>query len=162
MLTRRLVLLGGAAAGGAIQTLMHGSPAKAATVYPLTLTDVQWKGRLTPAQYTILRQAGTEIPFTSPLLKEHRPGVFACVGCNQDLFASKTKFESGTGWPSFYTTLPHAVITKEDRSLGSVRTEVLCSRCGGHLGHVFDDGPPPTGLRYCMNGLALAFHPAKV
>jgi peptide-methionine (R)-S-oxide reductase len=162
MLTRRLVLLGAAAAGATIQTLMHGSPAKAGMVYPLTLTDVQWKGRLTPAQYTILRQAGTEIPFTSPLLKEHRPGVFACAGCNQDLFASKTKFESGTGWPSFYTTLPHAVITREDRSLGEVRTEVLCSHCGGHLGHEFNDGPPPTGLRYCMNGLALTFHPTKV
>jgi len=162
MLSRRVVLLGAAAAGATIQTLMRGSPAKAGGVYPLMLTDVQWKGRLTPAQYAILRQAGTEIPFTSPLLNEHRSGIFACAGCNQDLFSSRTKFDSGTGWPSFYAVLPHAVITRNDRSLGMERTEVLCSRCGGHLGHVFNDGPKPTGLRYCMNGLALTFHTARV
>jgi peptide-methionine (R)-S-oxide reductase len=162
MLTRRLVLMGAAAAGATIPALMRGAPAKAAAVYPLTLTDVQWKGRLTATQYAILRQAGTEVPFTSPLLKEHRAGLFACAGCNQDAFDSKTKFDSGTGWPSFYASLPHAVQTRNDKSLGMDRTEVLCSRCGGHLGHVFDDGPKPTGLRYCMNGAAMTFHPSKV
>ena len=160
MLTRRLMLLG-VAAGVAAPALMRAPGARAATVYPLTLTDVQWRSRLTPGQYEILRHASTEIPFTSPLLKEHREGTFACAGCNQDLFSSKTKFESGTGWPSFWTVLPHAVVTKDDRSLGMSRTEVLCSRCGGHLGHVFDDGPKPTGLRYCMNGGAMVFHPGK-
>ena len=156
MVSRRLMLLGGAALLAARPSL-----GKAAT-FPLTLTDVQWKGRLTPDQYAILRKAATEIPFTSPLLKEHRAGTFACAGCSQDLFSSKTKFESGTGWPSFWQPVAAgAVITKEDRSLGEVRTEVLCSRCGGHLGHVFEDGPKPTGLRYCMNGLALTFQPAK-
>ena len=156
MVSRRLMLLGGAAL-----VLARPSLGKAAT-YPLTLTDVQWRSRLSPAQYEVLRKAGTEIPFTSPLLKEHRTGTFACAGCTQDLFSSKTKFDSGTGWPSFWQPLSNAVITKEDRSVGMVRTEVLCSRCGGHLGHVFDDGPKPTGLRYCMNGAAMTFHPSKV
>ena len=155
MVSRRLMLLGGAALA-----LARPSLGRAAT-FPMTLTDVQWKGRLKPDQYQILRKAGTEIPFTSPLLKEHREGVFGCAGCDQDLFSSKTKFESGTGWPSFWRPLPNAVVTKEDRSIGEVRTEVLCSRCGGHLGHVFEDGPKPTGLRYCMNGLALTFKPTK-
>ncbi len=107
----------------------------------------------------MLRQAGTERPFTSPLLKEHRKGVFACAGCGRDLFDSETKFDSGTGWPSFWKPLPDAVIETEDRSFFMTRTAVSCSGCGGHLGHVFDDGPPPTGLRYCMNGVALAFKP---
>jgi peptide-methionine (R)-S-oxide reductase len=109
-----------------------------------------------------LREAGTERPFTSPLLKEHRKGVFACAGCERDLFDSTTKFDSGTGWPSFWKPLTGAVIETEDGSFGMTRTAVSCSRCGGHLGHVFDDGPPPTGLRYCMNGLALVFRPQAV
>ncbi len=108
----------------------------------------------------MLRQSATEYPFTSPLLGEHRRGSFACAGCDLDLFSSTTKFESGTGWPSFWAPIEDAVGTVEDRSWGMVRTSVHCSRCGGHLGHVFDDGPPPTGLRYCINGIAMTFKPA--
>ena len=123
-------------------------------------TPAEWRRILGPQRYHILREGGTERAFTSPLDKEKRRGTFACAGCGQKLFASQTKFNSGTGWPSFWRPLPGAVLTKSDRTLGMVRTEVLCSRCGGHLGHVFDDGPKPTGLRYCMNGLALRFVPA--
>jgi peptide-methionine (R)-S-oxide reductase len=123
-------------------------------------TDAEWRKALTPAQYDVLRQAGTEYPFTSPLLHEGRPGIFACAGCGLDLFSSKTKFDSGTGWPSFWAPLDHAVATADDHSLFMDRTAVACARCEGHLGHVFDDGPQPTGLRYCMNGVALAFKPA--
>jgi peptide-methionine (R)-S-oxide reductase len=156
MISKRQMLM----SGGALALLaMAGRSAQAAAV---TLTDAQWKARLAPGPYQILRKAGTEIPFTSPLLKEHRDGLFACAGCSQDLFSSKTKFESGTGWPSFWAPLPNAVKQKSDRSIGMDRTEVACATCGGHLGHVFDDGPKPTGLRYCMNGLAMTFHTAKV
>lgn len=123
-------------------------------------TDAQWRKQLTAEQYNILRQHGTERPYTSPLNQEKRAGIFACAGCALPLFSSKTKFESGTGWPSFYATLPKALGSKEDRSLLMVRTEVHCQRCGGHLGHVFDDGPPPTGKRYCINGVALKFLPS--
>ena len=125
-----------------------------------TRTDGEWRKLLTADQYAVLRQAGTERPFSSPLLDEHRKGVFACAGCAQDLFASETKFDSGTGWPSFWKPLDKAVTEIEDSSFGMARTAVSCSRCGGHLGHVFDDGPKPTGLRYCMNGVALSFKPA--
>jgi peptide-methionine (R)-S-oxide reductase len=124
------------------------------------LTDAQWRQRLNPAQYAVLREGHTERPGSSPLDREHRRGTFACAGCGQALFASATKFESGTGWPSFYRPLPGGVTTREDRGLLMVRTEVLCARCGGHLGHVFNDGPRPTGLRYCMNGVAMMFRAA--
>jgi peptide-methionine (R)-S-oxide reductase len=130
------------------------------TDFPLRLSDAEWRARLSPASYRVLRQGDTERPFSSPLLGEHRRGTFVCAGCATPLFASTTKYDSHTGWPSFWQVLNGAVVTHEDRSLASLRTEVLCATCGGHLGHVFDDGPPPTGLRYCMNGLALAFRPA--
>jgi peptide-methionine (R)-S-oxide reductase len=120
----------------------------------------EWRKLLGPQRFAVLRQAATEKPFSSPLLNEHRKGIFVCAGCSLPLFSSTTKFDSGTGWPSFWQALPRAIVTRPDHSLMMGRTEVLCARCGGHLGHVFDDGPEPTGLRYCMNGLALAFRPA--
>jgi peptide-methionine (R)-S-oxide reductase len=127
----------------------------------LVLTDAQWKARLTPEQFEILRREGTEIPFSSKLDFEKRKGTYYCAGCNLALFSSKTKYDSGTGWPSFWAPLPHAVSTKTDSSLpGEERNEVHCRRCEGHLGHVFDDGPRPTGKRYCMDGVALKFKPA--
>jgi peptide-methionine (R)-S-oxide reductase len=122
-------------------------------------TPAEWRQLLGPEQYRILRDAHTEPAFTSPLNHEKRKGTFACAGCQLALFSSSTKFESGTGWPSFWQPLDNAVATTRDASFGMERTEVHCRRCGGHLGHVFDDGPPPTGLRYCMNGLALVFKP---
>ena len=125
----------------------------------VTKTDEEWRRLLTPAQYQVLRHEATEPPDSSPLLHEHRKGVFACAGCELPLFTSETKFESGTGWPSFWRPIDGAVGTRVDRSFGMERTEVHCRRCGGHLGHVFHDGPPPTGLRYCMNGVALKFIP---
>ncbi len=125
-----------------------------------SLSDAEWRKRLTPDQYEILRRAGTERAFTSPLLEEHRKGVFGCAGCGRDLFSSETKFDSGTGWPSFWRPLPGAVVQSADRSLGMSRNAISCSRCAGHLGHVFNDGPRPTGLRYCMNGIALTFRSA--
>jgi peptide-methionine (R)-S-oxide reductase len=140
--------------------LLVGRAARAAPHYPVSHTDAEWRRLLTPAQYDVLREAGTEPPWSSPLLNEHRAGRFACAGCDTAAFDASTKFDSGTGWPSFYRALPHAVQERADGSLGMERTEVRCATCGGHLGHVFDDGPAPTGLRYCMNGVALAFHPA--
>jgi peptide-methionine (R)-S-oxide reductase len=122
-------------------------------------TDAEWHKLLTPDQYAVLRGGDTERPYSSPLNSEHRSGIFSCAGCALNLFSSRTKFESHTGWPSFWAPLPRAVSTKQDWTLGMDRTEVHCSRCGGHLGHVFDDGPPPTGDRYCMNGLAMTFKP---
>ncbi len=161
MLNRRLLLsMMGLGAIGLRAGFFHGE-ARAGERFPLTHSDAEWRALLTPDQYAVLRQEGTEYPFTSPLLKEHRKGLFACAGCGQDAFSSETKFESGTGWPSFWAPLkPDAIGTNRDATLGMVRTEVHCSRCGGHLGHVFDDGPQPTGLRYCMNGVAMTFHPA--
>ena len=122
-------------------------------------TDGEWKKLLTPEQYLVLRRRGTERAYSSPLEKEHRKGTFSCAGCDLPLFSSETKFDSGTGWPSFYEPLPNAVRTLIDHELIYPRTEVHCRRCGGHLGHVFEDGPQPTGLRYCMNGVALKFTP---
>ena len=148
----------------AFSTLFKNGPALAdgAMVEHLTLSDEEWKKRLTAAQYDILRQEGTERPFTSPLLDEHREGMFACAGCDLPLFPSKFKFESGTGWPSFFDSIHEHIETKTDTSLFMARTEYHCARCGGHHGHVFDDGPQPTGLRYCNNGVALKFIPANV
>ena len=166
-LTRRHVLLGTALLGvtagcSSLGRLAGASPPPNASneTFAVSYTDAQWRQRLTPAQYDVLRAAGTESPFSSPLNDEHRAGIFACAGCALDLFSSTTKFDSGTGWPSFYQALDNAVIERTDGSLGMSRTEVLCRQCGSHLGHVFDDGPKPTGLRFCMNGVALTFRPA--
>jgi len=126
---------------------------------PLKLSDAEWKQRLSPAAYKVLRREDTEPPGTSPLDQEKRPGVFVCAGCRLPLFSSAMKFDSGTGWPSFFTSIPGALGTSRDFKLILPRTEYHCARCGGHHGHVFDDGPPPTGLRYCNNGVALAFIP---
>ena len=130
-----------------------------AKTFPVSRTDAEWRALLTPEQYQVMRQHGTERPGSCALLHEHRAGTFQCAGCDEKLFAATLKFESGTGWPSFNDPLPGAVETTEDRSFGMVRTEVHCATCGSHLGHVFPDGPPPTGLRYCSNGVALKFQP---
>jgi peptide-methionine (R)-S-oxide reductase len=128
--------------------------------FEISYTDEEWRRRLTPEQYRVLRGHGTERAGTSPLDREKRAGIFHCAGCDLPLYSSEAKFDSGTGWPSFYEPLENAVGTSEDNTLFMTRTEVHCRRCGGHLGHVFEDGPPPTGLRYCMNGVALTFVPA--
>ena len=131
-----------------------------AGTFPVTKSEAEWRASLSPEAFRVLRQHGTERAGTSPLNTEKRPGTYHCAGCGNPLFDSATKFESGTGWPSFWEPLPGAVGTSTDRSFFMVRTEVHCARCGGHLGHVFPDGPPPTGQRYCMNGVALRFEPA--
>ena len=157
----RRTFLGLIAAGGAALFLFgHDRSSAASLRFAVTRSPADWRRTLGAQRYAVLREAATERPFSSPLLKEHRNGIFVCAGCGLPLFSSSTKFESGTGWPSFWKPLPHAVVTRPDRSTLMERTEVLCARCGGHLGHVFDDGPKPTGLRYCMNGLALNFRPA--
>ena len=160
MLTRRFLLTGIAAGLAAAGSAWRMAAVRAAEVFEVTHSDAEWRKMLTPDQFAVLRESATERPFTSPLLNEHRKGVFACAGCDRDLFSSETKFDSGTGWPSFWAPLDKAVATTEDRSYGMLRTAVHCSRCGGHLGHVFDDGPAPTGLRYCMNGVAMTFKAA--
>ena len=162
MTTRRELLgwtglgIAGFAIGGC-----GGAKAAPAERFAYTLTDAQWRRKLDGPAYRVLRHEDTETPGTSPLLGEHRAGIFHCKGCAQPVFNSRTKFESGTGWPSFYAPLPGGVATRSDRSLLMERVEVHCSRCGGHLGHVFDDGPRPTGKRYCMNGVAMTFAPAR-
>jgi len=144
----------------AYTTMPKESP-HATQAFPVAKTDEEWQSSLTPKQYAVLRRHDTEYPGTSPLLGEHRDGTFACAGCGQPLFTSDTKFESGSGWPSFYAAVEGAVGTTQDRTLGALRVEIHCSRCGGHLGHVFPDGPQPTGQRYCTNGAALRFEPRE-
>ena len=158
MMTRRRLLTFGAMSLAAASTApLSTIAACAAETFEVMRNDAEWRKRLTHDQYAVLRQAATERPFTSALLREKRGGNFACVGCDLDLFSSTTKFESGTGWPSFWAPLDKAVGATTDTSFAMVRTAVHCSRCGGHLGHVFKDGPKPTGLRYCINGVAMTF-----
>jgi peptide-methionine (R)-S-oxide reductase len=159
-MTKRTLLLGLAGLAGFLG-LRWGASSDAAPAkkFEIEKGDDEWRRTLSPAQYNVLRQHGTERAGTSPLNREKRKGTFACTGCDLPLFTSDTKFESGTGWPSFYRPLADAIGTTSDRSYLMSRTEVHCARCGGHLGHVFEDGPPPTGLRYCMNGVALKFNP---
>ncbi len=162
MLNRRHLLGAGVAAAALVLHNKNGEAQTMTTTTDVnfkTLSEADWKKRLDDQQFYVLRKHGTERAGTSPLNKEKRKGTFACAGCDKPLFSSDTKFESGTGWPSFYQPLDGAVATTTDRSLFMTRTEVHCSRCEGHLGHVFDDGPKPTGLRYCMNGVALKFAP---
>ena len=151
----------GSLGANASQMKANASQMKTDTQFPIQKTDDQWRETLSPEQYKVLRGHGTERAFTSPLNSEKRHGTFVCAGCGQRLFTSDTKFESGTGWPSFYKPIDGAVGTTTDRSWFMVRTEVHCARCGGHLGHVFPDGPPPTGQRYCMNGVAMKFEPKQ-
>ena len=158
MVDRRTLLAGGSAAAVAMLLLGRSTDAAAAR-FAVTKTPAQWRQQLGPQRYRIMREAGTERAFSSPLDKERRRGRYLCAACANPLFSSTTKFDSGTGWPSFYRALPRAVVTRGNRS-AFFGTEILCARCGGHLGHVFNDGPKPTGLRYCMNGLAMKFRPA--
>ena len=156
--SRRDLLLGSVALAVPVFLSVRPTSLGAAEgTFPFRLTDEEWRARLSPEAYAVLREEGTERPFTSPLNDEYRPGTFACAGCAQPLFDARAKFDSGTGWPSFFEPLPGAVGESSDTTLGMARTEVHCATCGGHLGHVFPDGPAPTGLRYCMNGVALSF-----
>ena len=137
------------------------SQAQASEHFEVEHSDADWRRLLTPEQYEVLRRQGTEVAFSSPLDHEFRAGTYLCAGCELPVYSSKTKYDSGTGWPSFWAPLPHAIETHADNSLFMTRTEVHCRKCGGHLGHVFEDGPKPSGLRYCMNGVSLAFEPAR-
>jgi len=162
---RGLLINGGLGVAGAAGAMLLGAAWRGAFAaepakFEVSFSDEEWRKRLSANEYAILRKEGTERPFSSPLNDEHRKGMFSCAGCALALFSSSTKFDSGTGWPSFWQPLPKAVGENRDVTLGMVRTEVHCRRCGGHLGHVFDDGPKPTGLRYCMNGYAMKFAPA--
>jgi peptide-methionine (R)-S-oxide reductase len=158
--TRRELL--GMAVGGTVAAalLIRSGPARPQTRFQVQRTPAEWRRALGPERFAVLREGATERPFSSPLDKEHRRGAFVCAGCGLPLFSSAAKFDSGTGWPSFFRPMSGAVVTRTDRSFGMIRTQVLCRRCGGHLGHVFRDGPKPTGLRYCINGLALRFRTA--
>ena len=154
MITRRRLMMSSVG----LASLVAAHPA-AAERFEVSRSDAEWRKLLSPEQYSVLRQSGTERPYTSPLLHEKRRGNYACAGCDLAFFSSTTKYDSRTGWPSFWAPLDGAVETSTDTSYGMVRTSVHCRRCGGHLGHVFDDGPRPTGLRYCMNGVAMTFKP---
>ncbi len=157
---RALIAIGSGSIAAALSA-SGADPAEAASeTFPYTLTDAQWRSKLSSAAYDVLRKEATERPYSSALNNEKRTGTFLCTGCAQPLFSSQSKFESGTGWPSFWAPLANAVATRRDSSFGMTRTEVHCRRCGGHLGHVFDDGPKPTGKRYCMNGVAMTFRAA--
>ena len=157
----RRQLLAGIACSALAYAVAAAAPSVASGRFRVVKSPDEWRRQLGTQRYRILREAGTEYAFSSPLNEEHRRGIFSCAGCAQPLFSSSTKFDSHTGWPSFFRPLPGAVVTRADRSLLMERTEVLCSRCGGHLGHVFPDGPKPTGLRYCMNGIAMTFTPGR-
>ena len=162
-MTRRQILLAGTgvlALFGIMRLTRGESAAETNEVFETMHSDAEWRQQLTPAQYAVLRQHSTERPYSSPLNGEKRAGVFACAGCGLPLFSSEAKYDSGTGWPSFWRPLDNAIGTTDDTSFGMRRIEVHCRRCGGHLGHVFEDGPRPTGLRYCINGVAMTFAPA--
>ena len=157
--TRRKILASGSLLSLGIALGLAPASRAAEGEFPFTLSDEEWQARLSPAAYQVLRHEDTERPYTSPLNDEKRAGTFHCAGCDQPLFEAAKKYDSGTGWPSFWDFIPGAIGTMEDNSLWMTRIEVHCSNCGGHQGHVFEDGPQPTGLRYCINGLSLTFHP---